>query len=132
MKGGVRRPVLFRIILLLLLASILCAAGLGAFFAIQQVALAWPGSGLIGPTLQAGAPDSPPVNAEGTPVPQDQPLDAGLADLAAQLTPWDGAGRVTVLLLGLDYRDWEAQEEASRSDTMILLTLDPQSKTAGI
>jgi LCP family protein required for cell wall assembly len=37
-----------------------------------------------------------------------------------------------VLLLGLDYRDWEAQEEASRSDTMILLTLDPQSKTAGI
>jgi LCP family protein required for cell wall assembly len=39
---------------------------------------------------------------------------------------------VTVLLLGLDYRDWEANEEASRSDTMILLTLDPQSKTAGI
>jgi LCP family protein required for cell wall assembly len=39
---------------------------------------------------------------------------------------------VTLLLLGLDYRDWEAQSEASRSDTMILLTLDPQTKTAGI
>jgi LCP family protein required for cell wall assembly len=48
------------------------------------------------------------------------------------LTPWDGAGRVTVLLLGLDYRDWESGSEASRSDTMILLTLDPLTRTAGI
>ncbi len=39
---------------------------------------------------------------------------------------------MTVLLLGLDYRDWESKEPASRSDTMILLTLDPQTKTAGI
>ena len=48
------------------------------------------------------------------------------------LAPWDGAGRVTVLLLGLDYRDWEAGEKYSRSDTMILLTLDTLTKTAGI
>jgi LCP family protein required for cell wall assembly len=49
-----------------------------------------------------------------------------------QLTPWDGVGRVTILLLGLDYRDWQANEKYSRSDTMILLTLDPLNKTAGI
>jgi LCP family protein required for cell wall assembly len=49
-----------------------------------------------------------------------------------QLTPWDGVGRVTVLVMGLDYRDWQAGEKYSRSDTMILLTLDPLSKTAGI
>ena len=49
-----------------------------------------------------------------------------------QLTPWDGAGRVTILLLGLDYRDWEAGEEYSRSDTMILVTLDPLTQKAGI
>ena len=48
------------------------------------------------------------------------------------LTAWDGVGRVTILLLGLDYRDWEAGSEYSRSDTMILLTLDPLSRTAGI
>ena len=48
------------------------------------------------------------------------------------LTPWDGAGRVTMLILGLDYRDWEQGNEASRSDTMILLTLDPLTRTAGI
>ncbi len=46
--------------------------------------------------------------------------------------PWDGANRVTLLLLGLDYRDWEEGQGAARTDTMILLTVDPVSRTAGI
>lgn len=45
---------------------------------------------------------------------------------------WDGATRVTMLVLGLDYRDWEAGQGPSRTDTMILLTIDPLSKTAGM
>jgi LCP family protein required for cell wall assembly len=45
--------------------------------------------------------------------------------------PWDGAGRVTVLVMGLDYRDWEG-EGPSRTDTMILFTMDPTNHTAGI
>jgi len=45
--------------------------------------------------------------------------------------PWDGVSRVNVLLMGLDYRDWEAGE-TPRTDTMILLTLDPLNNTAGI
>jgi polyisoprenyl-teichoic acid--peptidoglycan teichoic acid transferase len=36
--------------------------------------------------------------------------------------PWDGISRVNFLLLGLDYRDWEAGD-IPRTDTMILLTL---------
>jgi LCP family protein required for cell wall assembly len=39
---------------------------------------------------------------------------------------------VTVLVMGLDYRDWKAGEGAPRTDTMILLTLDPLSRTAGM
>ncbi len=46
--------------------------------------------------------------------------------------PWNGSDRITMLLLGLDYRDWTAGSEASRSDTMILLTIDPITKTAGV
>jgi LCP family protein required for cell wall assembly len=46
--------------------------------------------------------------------------------------PWDGASRVTVLVMGLDYRDWEAGEGPPRTDTMILLTIDPLTKTAGM
>lgn len=45
--------------------------------------------------------------------------------------PWDGVSRVNVLIMGLDYRDWEAGE-TPRTDTMIVLTLDPLNKTAGM
>ena len=45
--------------------------------------------------------------------------------------PWDGASRITMLVMGLDYRDWEAGE-VPRTDTMILLTVDPLTKTAGM
>lgn len=55
-----------------------------------------------------------------------------IPEVEPNLAPWDGVGRVTILLLGLDYRDWEAGDKYSRSDTMILLTLDPLSRSAGI
>lgn len=46
---------------------------------------------------------------------------------------WDGASRVTVLLLGLDTADGSADRAGpARSDTMMLLTIDPQTKTAGM
>ena len=53
-------------------------------------------------------------------------------DTTVELTPWDGVGRVNVLVMGLDYRDWSSGEGPSRTDTMILLTLDPLTRTAGI
>ena len=46
-------------------------------------------------------------------------------------SPWDGANRVTMLVMGLDYRDWEG-EGPSRTDTMMLITMDPVSRTAGM
>jgi LCP family protein required for cell wall assembly len=45
--------------------------------------------------------------------------------------PWNGVSRVTILILGLDYRDWQ-KKEIPRSDTMILLTIDPVTNTAGM
>jgi polyisoprenyl-teichoic acid--peptidoglycan teichoic acid transferase len=47
-------------------------------------------------------------------------------------TPWQGVERVTILLMGLDYRDWIAGEGPARTDTMMLVTLDPQAQTAGM
>lgn len=46
--------------------------------------------------------------------------------------PWDGASRVTILVMGLDYRDWAAGEGAPRTDTMMLLTIDPLARTGGM
>ncbi len=57
------------------------------------------------------------------------PLQKGDAPPARD---WDGKSRINVLLVGLDYRDWLANEGPPRSDTMILFTLDPQTQTAGM
>jgi len=67
---------------------------------------------------------------------QSPGIDADLLESVpmpeGMLTPWDGSGRVTVLVMGLDYRDWSAGEGPSRTDTMMLLTLDPLNNTAGM
>ena len=69
-----------------------------------------------------------PVN---TPAPGETPL-APTPSGAAQsnYAVWDGASRVNILFLGVDARDLES--DAPRSDTMIVFTIDPQSKTAGM
>lgn len=79
----------------------------------------------------------PPSQAQPTPSPTAQgalpPMPTPTVVLP-QPDPWDGKGRVTLLLLGLDYADWESTDRVGppRSDTMILLTVDPVGKTAGM
>ncbi|HSB64942.1 MAG TPA: LCP family protein [Anaerolineales bacterium] len=68
------------------------------------------------------------VNSEGTPLPTPLPTQSS----GPAPAPWDGASRVTMLVMGLDYRDWEAGDGPPRTDTMILLTVDPLTKTAGM
>lgn len=53
------------------------------------------------------------------------------APLASDLPVWTGSERVTILVMGLDHREDEPLENA-RADTMLLLSLDPQRKTAGL
>lgn len=107
-------------------------ASLAAYLLVRQVVIANPlNIAGTGPLVQgAGAQ---PTGDAGIPGSAEGPA-AGNPDslIAPELTPWDGAGRVTILLLGLDYRDWESGSDASRSDTMILLTLDPLTRTGGI
>ncbi len=79
----------------------------------------------------------PPTQAVTTPsptAPGDTPPTPDPTVVLPQPDPWDGKGRVTLLLLGLDYADWEFTDRVGppRSDTMILLTVDPVGKTAGM
>lgn len=46
--------------------------------------------------------------------------------------PWDGNSRINVLVMGLDNRDREDEFDIPRTDTMILFSLDPESRTAGM
>src|SRR5512136_1238540 len=118
---------MFFVVLIMIVA---CLAGVAAYFASRELTAALGKVGQSGPNISAGT-TTPRLDAQGTPLPP-LPGEEPANNPIATLTPWDGAGRVTVLLLGLDYRDWSSNESASRSDTMILLTLDPQTKTAGI
>jgi LCP family protein required for cell wall assembly len=67
------------------------------------------------PANQPSVNENAPLQSENGPTP----------------VPWDGANRVTILVMGLDYRDWEG-EGPSRTDTMMLVTMDPTTRTAGM
>jgi|Deesub1362A_J573_1020465.scaffolds.fasta_scaffold02988_3 LCP family protein required for cell wall assembly len=71
----------------------------------------------------------PTPRPQGTPTagPSPTPLPP-----VATPVPWNGKSRVTILLMGLDYRDWEAGSDAPRSDSMLLLTIDPLTQQAGM
>jgi LCP family protein required for cell wall assembly len=45
--------------------------------------------------------------------------------------PWDGNSRANLLVMGLDYRDWESFD-VPRTDTMMLLSLDPTGRSIGM
>ncbi len=45
--------------------------------------------------------------------------------------PWDGKERINILLLGVDDRPWDPNWGPPRTDTMIVVTLDPKTMTAG-
>jgi polyisoprenyl-teichoic acid--peptidoglycan teichoic acid transferase len=86
----------------------------------------WELTGLEGTVVR----ERPAQPAAGSPPPSSS--TAAPASIPPLPNPWNGASRVTILILGLDHRDWESREGPPRSDTMLLLTVDPLSKTAGM
>jgi len=88
---------------------------------------------------QAGGDNStatPYQPGEGT---SPTPAEPGLAVSTPTLSlpspdPWDGKSRVTILVMGLDYGDWQSEDRVGppRTDSMMLLTIDPTSRTAGM
>lgn len=97
-----------------------------AFDVTRDLVAAWQITELPGVPVLESEYEAAPVVSQPGPSPQ-----AAAPEIA--LPPaWDGASRVTLLFIGLDERDWEIGAGAPRSDTMILFTIDPLSKTAGM
>lgn len=120
-------PVVWGTLIIFILATI--AAGYFSFSTAQKVAA----SGVL---EQGGLPI---FSSNATATSQD-PLATGVftntqmpESLPAPVV-WDGASRVTVLVMGLDYGDWDNPDRSGspRTDTMILFTIDPLTKTAGM
>ena len=123
-------------IIFLAVAVILAVTG---FYFVRGLITCWTITPLPGRTpancgtVTAGL-DGPVLNSQGTPVPNIEDLPPPISSIPEGNLPpaWDGASRINILIIGLDYRDWEAGLGAPRSDTMILLTIDPLAKTAGM
>ncbi len=114
---------------------ILAVVGLVVFIGVTilayNVILGWKLSPIAGvPVDNSGggvAAATQDVSGLPTPAPTISAPDAALP------AAWDGASRVSILVMGLDYGDWSADRNGpSRTDTMILLTIDPQTKTAAM
>lgn len=121
------------LIIQIIIAILAVMAALVSYTIVRGITTSWslthlPGDPLLNADpLSYSYPTPEPIIVGGTSVPTHY--------IAPKIEPtpvqWDGTKRVTVLLLGLDYRDWEAGD-TPRSDSMMLLTVDPLSKTAGI
>lgn len=123
----------WKIIRTLIFLAIAIALSLVTFNTVSGLVTTWeitslPGLALVNPTpTPLGGQAALPGDTEENPASSSASQPMGFTP-----DPWDGASRVTVLVMGLDYNDWRAGEGPPRTDTMILLTIDPLSNTAGM
>ena len=128
-----------KIIFGVVLLVVVLGAAVFTFRTVKGMVTSWDVTNLPGLAIQPEEPESTPAPGE-TPAagaestPEGAVSDSQAPPQAAGPTPepWDGASRVNVLVMGLDYNDWRAGEGPPRTDTMILLTIDPVAKTAGM
>ena len=132
---------LIGLILAVLVFALAALAGIGGYVFMKGWEISHLSYHPSGPSLLGASSAVPPSGtgiaataSESTAILPGLPAPVAIdpTAIAPSLKPWDGAGRVTILILGLDYRDWQQKVDYSRSDTMILLTLDPATKTGGI
>lgn len=127
-NAPVKKSGRFPIILLSIMFVLGLAGAFGSFLLAKNLVQGW--------TITGDIPGEPVFDQQGNLIATAQPgetqvLPTLIAPSDVKPVPWDGKERINILLLGLDYRDWEANE-TPRSDTMILFTLDPVSMTAGM
>jgi len=84
--------------------------------------------------IVAYVPMPPPLAITGLPASGDPGKSgpsglSGAGDPAATAPQWNRRGRVNILLLGTDERDCEP---GARSDTMMIVSIDPDTKSANI
>lgn len=112
------------------------ALAITAYVIVSDFTQCWTFTALPGiPPAQCGVTTTSdgPVIAEDNADPGELPPAPDVLPDAAALPPaWDGASRINILFIGLDARDLEENQGPPRTDSMILFTIDPVSKTAGM
>ena len=116
-----------------ILLAVATALALITFIMVSNLVTTWNITSLPGLAITKPTP-MPDENSDEVSDETAVEVETGVSSqpLGPTPEPWDGASRVTVLVMGLDYNDWRAGEGPPRTDTMMLLTLDPLSMTAGM
>jgi LCP family protein required for cell wall assembly len=125
-KGPRRHSKAFDWVVRLLAAGFVLAVmlmGATTYLVTRDLSRAWFGfsANPFQPNLSGNPDATPGPDGQATPMP-----------VVVTPMPWQGVERVTILLMGLDYRDWVAGEGPPRTDTMMLVTFDPLTDTAGM
>jgi LCP family protein required for cell wall assembly len=131
-KLNLKRPPVGRVIFWVIaiglgVAALIFTRGFFACWTITNL------PGMSPASCGASTNSGPTFNPQGTQIATDVAVTPEVsAPVDVPAPTWDGGSRVNVLFIGVDARDWEANTSAPRSDTMILFTIDPVSKTAGM
>ncbi len=120
--------------------GVMAVAAVGLFIFARNFTACWKLTSLSGiplPTCPGGSADlgvgSPAVNSQGTPVDISQlPPTPEVAAPEVQYPQWDGASRINIVFFGLRGGDISESDCPQCTDTIILLTVDPATKTAGM
>jgi LCP family protein required for cell wall assembly len=121
-----------------ILIAIACALAAPTFVSVRDLVVCWSLTALPGaPPPSCGLDhrmEGPRITSDqqATPLATPNTSSREVAAPEVSLPAWDGGSRVTLLFIGLDERDWEIGAGAPRSDTLMLFTIDPLSKTAGM
>lgn len=129
---NVKRPTVSQIIFWV----VTIALSITAFIVANNFTQCWSFTKLPGiPPAKCGVTTdstgfNPETDATQEAVLPDAPAEVSAPDVA--LPSWDGASRINILFIGLDERDLAENEGPPRTDSMIVFTIDPVSKTAGM
>jgi LCP family protein required for cell wall assembly len=116
------------IIILVVFLILAIVTAFGVFKLSKDIISTWTMTNLEGLPVSPNQTNPAPIeNGEQDPLIESavNPIDFEMPE------PWDGVSRVTILLMGLDYRDWAAGE-IPRTDSMMLITVDPVAKEAAM
>src|SRR5512140_2755240 len=116
--------------------TVLVAAG--AFFFVRGMVSCWQITPLPGvrPAWCPGDPaasviETPSLNAKGTPIaPPPTPQTVAVPDV--EYPQWDGGSRINIAFFGLRGGEISGEDCPQCTDTIIVFTVDPVSKTAGM
>jgi polyisoprenyl-teichoic acid--peptidoglycan teichoic acid transferase len=112
---------------------------IGLFVFMRQFTACWQLTALPGmrPASCPGAPTeyqgttTPEVNAQGTAIlPPPTPEDVAVPEV--EYPTWDGGSRINIVFFGLRGGETSGEDCPLCTDTIIVFTIDPVSKTAGM